>query len=323
MNPRWLHTNDQVKPCYQPLVSLYAQVQTIFNSALYHFKAGQFSEAAAQLVQLTDDSSVSPAIRLAAFHNLGCIRSAESKPNTAALMLSSAVQLGKEGHGESSLPSLYLAGLQHLKLGHYLVASECLTATVPAFKDKPAVWLRLTECCIGLHQQGGASHAQTTPGGFDGPENSSALTAEEAAHVDVKKSVPRLDMAAAEVYAKTGADLLAAAAAAKNKGDYARVDKEEQLLQEQLDFCLCYLHLAAGRAQQALDLAQELIQGASNPQVVGAAYNHAAEALMMLNQRQRSIEMLNLGLKQLAIGSPEDAALRSCLQTNLAAVQGG
>ncbi|DBA84865.1 TPA: hypothetical protein ACH3X1_005885 [Trebouxia sp. C0004] len=101
---------------------------------------------------------------VAMLSNMGCVQHAQHKHSTAALCFSRAlrkcaqlppqrsagskVALGHNAH----LHITYSAGLQALQLGKFGTALRCFQVAAAAMANKPLLWLRMADCCMGVLQ---------------------------------------------------------------------------------------------------------------------------------------------------------------------------
>ncbi|KAA6422840.1 MAG: hypothetical protein FRX49_07375 [Trebouxia sp. A1-2] len=116
---------------------------------------------------LEQPSSYAPDQRargVAMLSNMGCVQHAQHKHSTAALCFSQALRkcaqlpsqspagsklaLGHDAH----LHIAYSAGMQALQLGKLSTALRCFQVAAAAMANKPLLWLRMADCCMGVLQ---------------------------------------------------------------------------------------------------------------------------------------------------------------------------
>ncbi|DBB12250.1 TPA: hypothetical protein ACH3X3_006354 [Trebouxia sp. C0006] len=126
------------------------------------------SSNAGDAPSLAQPSSHAPdqvARSVAMLSNMGCVQHAQHKHSTAALCFSQALrkcaQLPSEsgagskvalGHN-AHLHITYSAGLQALQLGKFSTALRCFQVATAGMANKPLLWLRMADCCMGVLQQ--------------------------------------------------------------------------------------------------------------------------------------------------------------------------
>ncbi len=157
----------------------------LLQNAREQFARADFSFAEESLQQSLQGGTLPPHLQAAALHNLGCAQAVLGRPHTAALSLSRALAAAEASISSASLhgvppgklhpaaslealsyATLYLAGVQHLRLGRIDLAASCIAAALCSgalLRRQPTAWVRLAECAaasIGQHRNA-AHHSGT------------------------------------------------------------------------------------------------------------------------------------------------------------------
>ncbi|GMH32305.1 hypothetical protein BSKO_00139 [Bryopsis sp. KO-2023] len=151
-------------------------IPALFLKAQLHYLRGNMKKAAKILSRCVEGTIEPSIVRVAALCNMGAIYHQMGKHNSACLCFSNALKqngdLNSAGEHvldisvpdpstmhEQRLQLLYNAGLQHLLLKRYTLALDCFRDVAVLMFDKPILWLRMAECCLGIHQDGEADKA--------------------------------------------------------------------------------------------------------------------------------------------------------------------